>query len=197
VSASSNNQKNNRNTIVPNGQYLRQLRAKLGLTQIELAFRLDLSERLVRKAEKSRRIDARNLVLFRLFFEQQGLAIDPEKIGQMLCDSPKSMAVSFFDACLVQGDLQSIVQQCHEQVSAEINGRVAIGHANVKALFLSFANSTPKEMEWTTGAVLNESIATSIFWSRTPVGQSGARKCHCQSTERGGAHSRKQASRII
>ena len=174
MSAPSNNRSSNRNSIIPDGQYLRQLRGQLGLTQNELAFRLNVSERLVRKAEQSQRIECRSLVLFQMFFEQQGLAIEPEEFRQAGCVSSRQMSVTFFRACLVQGDLHSIVERCHEEVSAEIDGRVAVGHDKVKALLESFEDSIPEGMNWTVGPVFSESNATSIFWSLAPVDQSTA-----------------------
>ena len=182
----STNKNHSRNSVVPNGHYLRQLRAKLGLTQIELAFRLDLSERLVRKAEKSERIDSRSLVLFRLFFEQQGLAVDPEQVARIPRDAPKSMAISFFDTCLTRGELHLIDQHCHEQVSAEIDGRVAVGHVNVKALLVKFESCTSKAMQWARGTVVSESNNTSIFWSRTFESQSLSPQSHTKSIHQRG-----------
>ncbi len=183
MSAPQNKKKNNRNSIVPNGQYLKRLRGQLGLTQSELAFRLNLSERLVRKAEKSHRIACGSLVLFQMFFEQQGLAVDHRKLGQAGAVSSKEMAVSFFHACIVQGDLQSIVSRCHEQVSAEVDGQVAVGHTNVKALFETFRTSMLKGMLCEFGPVLNESNTTSIFWSLTRDNQSADKRCRPKNIE--------------
>lgn len=182
MSAPSNNKNNNRNSTVPNGQYLRQLRGQLGLTQNELAFRLNVSERLVRKAEQSQRIECRSLVLFQMFFEQQGLAVDSEAIGHGWNLSSKQMSVAFFRTCLVQGDLNSILERCHEQVSAKIDGTVAVGHNDVKALFQSFEKSSSMGMKWIIGPVLSESNTTSIFWSWTSGDQSSTPQGRTKST---------------
>ena len=178
MSAPSNNKNNNRNSTVPNGQYLRQLRGQLGLTQNELAFRLNVSERLVRKAEQSQRIECKSMVLFQMFFQQQGLAVDPKAISQRWDFSTKQMSVSFFHACLVQNDLNSITERCHKKVSTELDGRIAVGHDKVEALFQSFADSIPKGMKWTIGPVISESNTTSIFWSLAPEDQSTAKQWH-------------------
>lgn len=169
MSALSDKKKNNRNSIQPDGQYLRQLRAKIGLTQVELAFRLEVSERLVRKAEKGGRIDCSSLLLFIMFYQQQGLRIDAEKFGSLLTLSTKEIAISFFRDCFVLGNENYVARWCAAHVSGSIDGQRSAGQLDAIALIESFLAEFEQGAKWTIGQVVSDSETASVFWTRESV----------------------------
>lgn len=59
-----------------NGQKIRELRCRLGMTQLALAMKIDCSERLIRKMEKSESVSGKNLSVLCFFFNSQGIAVD-------------------------------------------------------------------------------------------------------------------------
>ena len=61
---------------LPNGERIRELRTLLGLTQLELASRLDCSERLIRKMEKCERVSSKSLAHLCKFFRQNDLKVN-------------------------------------------------------------------------------------------------------------------------
>ncbi len=72
--------KNRRNSVVVNGVKIKELRKRLGLTQEEFATDIDYSERLVRKAERGGRIDAKTLRVISRYFHQNGLRISIDQL---------------------------------------------------------------------------------------------------------------------
>ena len=63
-----------------NGQKIRELRFRLGLTQLELAMRLDCSERLIRKMEKNESVSFKSLSNLHIYFKEQDLEVDPRDL---------------------------------------------------------------------------------------------------------------------
>jgi transcriptional regulator with XRE-family HTH domain len=76
MKAEFENCQTNRNSIRANGEKIRELRLLVGLTQLELAVRIDCSERLIRKMEKGKVVDAKSLALVQAFFSLQGIAVE-------------------------------------------------------------------------------------------------------------------------
>ena len=72
-----------------NGQTIRELRCRLGMTQLGLAMKIDCSERLIRKMEKSQRVSLRSLSLLKDFLGTQQIHVTFNN----LCFSPKSPLV--------------------------------------------------------------------------------------------------------
>ena len=62
-----------------NGKKIREIRHLLGLTQLELAMRLDCSERLVRKMEKQGSVSVKSLSILCAFLNSHDIKVD-------LCD---------------------------------------------------------------------------------------------------------------
>ena len=75
-----------------NGQKIREFRCQLGLTQLELATKIDCSERLVRKLEKNESVSLKTLSLLCSFLKAQNVevslndlvlnTIDPAEVGK-------------------------------------------------------------------------------------------------------------------
>jgi len=68
--------KSNHGSQLVNGQKVRELRCQFGLTQLELAMKIDCSERLIRKMEKGRSVSAKSLFFLCDFFRTQNIEID-------------------------------------------------------------------------------------------------------------------------
>ena len=63
-----------------NGQKIRELRFGLGLTQLELAMRLDCSERLVRKMEKNESVSFKSLSNLYVYLKEEEVEVDPRDL---------------------------------------------------------------------------------------------------------------------
>ena len=63
-----------------NGQKIRELRFRLGLTQLELAMRLDCSERQVRKMEKNESVSFKSLSNLHTYLKEQNIEVDPRDL---------------------------------------------------------------------------------------------------------------------
>lgn len=59
-----------------NGKRIREIRHRLGLTQLELAMRLDCSERLVRKMENQERVSVKSLSTLFLFLKKLNFEVE-------------------------------------------------------------------------------------------------------------------------
>ena len=62
-------------SLLADGQKIRGFRCMLGLTQLELAMKVDCSERLIRKMEKCERVSLKSLSLLLVFFSSQDVAV--------------------------------------------------------------------------------------------------------------------------
>jgi len=71
-----NSSKNsNHGSLLANGKKIRDLRCLLGLTQLELAMKVDCSERLIRKMEKRESVSVKSLSFLYVFFRAQGIEV--------------------------------------------------------------------------------------------------------------------------
>ena len=88
---------------LPNGEKIRELRCLLGLTQRQLASRLECSERLIRKFEKSEFVSSKSLVLLSNFFNGQDLEVSLAGLTFSSLE-PLNAGTRWFAKRLLEGD---------------------------------------------------------------------------------------------
>jgi transcriptional regulator with XRE-family HTH domain len=159
--------KSNRNTVTPNGQRLRELRAAAGLTQLELSCYLDYSERLVRKAEKSQRIDFTSLVSFKNFFETQGIQVNLDEIT-LDEKSTEQISLDWFRLCFVEKDIDQALRLCHPKTKFNFQGVAGKGKTQLKSK-LAFVLHGFSDFVFSVENCISNLEESAILWSAERV----------------------------
>ena len=76
----------------------------MGLTQLELAHRIDCSERLIRKMEKGGVVDAKSLSLVQSFFEIRGIEFELSDLYASVHTPAMNFATQWFEARFLHRD---------------------------------------------------------------------------------------------
>jgi len=110
-------------SVVPNGEKLRALRQRAGLTQEELAGRIGYSDRLIRKAEMGKRVDLRTIrALFQYFVNLD----QPVEMSEMvIAEQPiadQILPTKWFEYCCDQQGLTTAVSLLSENCVIWIDG---------------------------------------------------------------------------
>ncbi len=125
----SHQRKNHRNSVIANGPRIKEFRKQLGLTHEEFALDIDYSERLVRKAERGGRVDAKTLRVFLNFFQRNGIRTSIFQLSNDfdLMRNGKLIMIAWFERVFNQSDPSAFEDLMSERLTFSVNGRSGIG----------------------------------------------------------------------
>jgi len=106
----------NHGSLISNGQKVRDLRCLLGLTQLELAMKVDCSERLIRKMEKSESVSVKSLSILWMFFRVQGIEVGLNDLV-FSASNAQDVAVQWFRERFIERKKQADQKWFCEQLS--------------------------------------------------------------------------------
>jgi transcriptional regulator with XRE-family HTH domain len=132
------------------GEFLRNLRVKRGMTQVEAARQLDLTDRIIRKAEAGGPLEANTIARLALFYSQPTNRISPEQLfanPEEFSQTPKpglsleARVQRWFDGCWNNLNLDVIEELSVPDMVFRSESGTIRGHQEMRAWVLNFRQS--------------------------------------------------------